>query len=134
MMNWKGLGSKRSWPNFRNYRNICLDVLRKTTRNLSQDSQSSGRYFNPQAPTYKTGVLTTQPRRSVSCVVTPCRFVGRSGHFGTYLQVCALSQNRNILSSYTSVLHACWTTHLLTGLSNKPCIEVQNCLLGCTAV
>jgi hypothetical protein len=38
-MNWKGRGRKRSCPNLRYYPAvICLDVLRKTTRNFSRDS------------------------------------------------------------------------------------------------
>jgi hypothetical protein len=51
-MNWKGCG-------------ICLEGLRKTTKNLSQDSRSPGRDLNPGPPEYEAGVLTTRPRRLV---------------------------------------------------------------------
>jgi hypothetical protein len=43
MMNWKGFGSKRSWPNFRYYTGICLEVLRENTKNITQDSRSLDR-------------------------------------------------------------------------------------------
>jgi hypothetical protein len=33
-MNWKRCGRKWSWPNLRYYPDICLEGLRKTTRNL----------------------------------------------------------------------------------------------------
>jgi hypothetical protein len=38
--------------------------------NLSQDSLSPGRDLNPEPPEYETGVLTTQPRRSVPRGIT----------------------------------------------------------------
>jgi hypothetical protein len=34
MMNWKGCGKKWSWPNLRHYPAICLEGLRKTTKNF----------------------------------------------------------------------------------------------------
>jgi hypothetical protein len=37
---------------------IPLERLRKTTENLSQESRSPGRDFNPGLPEYQTGVLT----------------------------------------------------------------------------
>jgi hypothetical protein len=67
-MNWKRCGIKRSWPNLRRYPGICVEGLRKTTTNLSQDSRSPGRDLNPGPPEYE-GVLTTRPGRSV---VTGC--------------------------------------------------------------
>jgi hypothetical protein len=54
---WK----KRSWPNLRYYSGICLEGLRKTTKNLSQDSRSPGRDLDPGPPEYEAGVLTTRP-------------------------------------------------------------------------
>jgi len=33
MMNWKGCERKWSWPNLRYYPGICLEGLRKTTKN-----------------------------------------------------------------------------------------------------
>jgi hypothetical protein len=34
IINWKGYGRKRSWRNLRHYPGICLEGLRKTTKNL----------------------------------------------------------------------------------------------------
>jgi hypothetical protein len=64
MMNWKECGRKRSWPNFRHYRGICLDKLRKTT-NKCQDNRSPRRDLNRGPLKYEAGLLTTRPRRSV---------------------------------------------------------------------
>jgi hypothetical protein len=44
---------------------ICLEGLRKTTKNLSQDSRSPGRDLNPGPPEYKAGVLTTRAQHSI---------------------------------------------------------------------
>jgi hypothetical protein len=43
----------------RYYPGIRLEGLRKTTKKLSQDSQSPGRDLNLEPPEYKVGVLTT---------------------------------------------------------------------------
>jgi hypothetical protein len=48
----------------RYYPSICLGS-EKTHENLSQDSQSPGRDFNPGPPEYEAGVLTARTRRSV---------------------------------------------------------------------
>jgi hypothetical protein len=45
MINWKGHGRKRLWPNLKFYSGTCLEDLRKTTENLSQDSRSLGPIF-----------------------------------------------------------------------------------------
>jgi hypothetical protein len=50
MINWKGCGRNRSWPNFRNYPGIWLGKLRETTKNLSQDSRSPGKAFKRDLP------------------------------------------------------------------------------------
>jgi hypothetical protein len=47
------------------YSRICLEELRKITRNFSQDSRSLGRDLKPGPPHFETGVLTTLPRHSV---------------------------------------------------------------------
>jgi hypothetical protein len=44
---------------------VGLGGLRKTTKNLGQDSWSPGRDLNPGPPEYETGVLTTRSRRWV---------------------------------------------------------------------
>jgi hypothetical protein len=67
MMKWKGCVRKRSWPNFKvgYYPGIPLEVLRKITKNLSQDGRCSGRDLNPAAPEYKAGMLKTRPWPSI---------------------------------------------------------------------
>jgi hypothetical protein len=47
------------------YPDICLEGLRKTIKNLSQDNRSSDQYLNLWPPEYEAGVLTTWWRRSV---------------------------------------------------------------------
>jgi hypothetical protein len=61
-MNWKGCERRRSCPIIRYQPGICLEGLRKTTKDLSQDSRSPGQHLNLG---FKAGVLTTQQRRSV---------------------------------------------------------------------
>jgi hypothetical protein len=62
MMNWKGCGRKLLWLNFRYYLGIRLEEVRETTK--SQEGRSEGR-VDPGPPEYKSGILTTIPRRSV---------------------------------------------------------------------
>jgi hypothetical protein len=57
MMNWKGCGRMRPRPNLRYYPSICMEGLRKTTKNLSQNSRCPGRDLNSWSPEYKEGVL-----------------------------------------------------------------------------
>jgi hypothetical protein len=97
MMNWKGSGRKRSWPNLRNYPRICPEGLRITTKNLSQDSRSLGRDLNLGPPEYETGLLSTTPQRSVNIVTgfTMCR------QFSTYIRVYNV-QAYSILSTPSS--------------------------------
>jgi hypothetical protein len=64
-MNWKGFGRKLLSSNLGYYPGTCLQGLRKTTDNLSQDSRFPGRDLNLEPPEYEAGVLTTRPRRSV---------------------------------------------------------------------
>jgi hypothetical protein len=56
---------KRSWPNFKVLSRHSTEGMRKTTKNLSQDSFSTGRNLNPRPSEYEAGVLTARPRRSV---------------------------------------------------------------------
>jgi hypothetical protein len=65
MMNYRGCKKKPPWPNLRYYTAIFPEVLRKTSKNLSQDSRFPGRDLNPGSSEYEAGVLTTQQRRSV---------------------------------------------------------------------
>jgi hypothetical protein len=59
MMKWKGCVRKRSWPTCKvgYYPGIPLEVLRKITKNLSQDGRCSGRDLNLAASEYKAGML-----------------------------------------------------------------------------
>jgi hypothetical protein len=45
--------------NLRYYPSICLEGLRKTMKNLNQESWSLGRDLNPGSLKYKAGMLTT---------------------------------------------------------------------------
>jgi hypothetical protein len=62
-MNWKGRTSKRSWPNISTNPGIFLEQVKKTMKNLIQDSRSPGLDLNP-GPTKYGGLLTA--RRAVS--------------------------------------------------------------------
>jgi hypothetical protein len=64
MMNGKGLGRKRSWPNLRYYAGIRLDKLNKPQKTTISIAGRRGRDQNPEPPEYEAGVLTTRPRRS----------------------------------------------------------------------
>jgi hypothetical protein len=61
MINWKRCGRKRYWYNSRYYPDICLEILRKTTKTISQDSRSPGRDLGDFPNTKQT----TRPRCSV---------------------------------------------------------------------
>jgi hypothetical protein len=58
MMNCEGCGRTQSWPNLSYHPYTCLEGLRKTTKYLSQDSQSLDRDLNPGPPTYEAGLTT----------------------------------------------------------------------------
>jgi hypothetical protein len=64
-MNWKEFRRKRSWPNLRYCPGIRLNGLKKPTKNLSQDSRSSGQDLSPGPSEYEAVVLTARPRCSV---------------------------------------------------------------------
>jgi hypothetical protein len=49
----------------RYYPGIGLEELRKTTKNLNQDSRFPGRDLKPGPTEYEAGVLTTRPRLSI---------------------------------------------------------------------
>jgi hypothetical protein len=42
-MDAKGHGMKRTWSHYRSYSGICLEGVRKTTRNISRVSTYPGR-------------------------------------------------------------------------------------------
>jgi hypothetical protein len=64
MMNWKGFGKKRFWPNCkvlpRNFSGVTEESHEKF-----QVSRSPAQNVNPIRTEYEAGVLPTQPRRSV---------------------------------------------------------------------
>jgi hypothetical protein len=53
MVNWREFKRKRSWPIFLYYSAICLEGLRRTVKNFSQDTRSPVRDFNPGPPEYE---------------------------------------------------------------------------------
>jgi hypothetical protein len=57
-VNWEGSARNRSGHNLRYYPKICLEELRKITRNLSQNSRSQGRDLIVGPLEYKAGVPT----------------------------------------------------------------------------
>jgi hypothetical protein len=65
-MNWKGFGTKRSWPNFKVLSRHSRGETEENQENLSQDSRSPGQRIDPGTPEYEVRVLTTRPRRLVS--------------------------------------------------------------------
>jgi hypothetical protein len=52
-------------PNSRYCPSICVEVLRNTTKTVSQGSRSSGRHLYKRRPEYEAGVFFAQPRFSV---------------------------------------------------------------------
>jgi hypothetical protein len=71
-MNWKGFRRGGRGLILRYYTIICLEELRETTKNLSQDSRSAGRDLNPGLPDYEARVLFTRRRRSVLVYILVC--------------------------------------------------------------
>jgi hypothetical protein len=52
-MNWKGYGRNGSWPNFRYYTVIFLEVLRKTTKNAVRIAGLRAEILIPNLPNMK---------------------------------------------------------------------------------
>jgi hypothetical protein len=73
---WKGCGRKWLSRNLKYYPSICLEGVRNTTKNLSQDSRSPGQDLNPETLEYEAGVLSTRQRLRYSRMQ-------RTGTFGT---------------------------------------------------
>jgi hypothetical protein len=55
ILNWRGYGRKRPWPDLRYYPGICLEGQRKATKTQSGEPN---RDLNPGPPKYKAGFLT----------------------------------------------------------------------------
>jgi hypothetical protein len=81
MMNRKEYERERSRPNVRHCPGICLEGVRKTMKNLGQDSRHSDQDLNPGPPEHEAGVLTIRPRRPVTLSILSDRevLVGRLG-------------------------------------------------------
>jgi hypothetical protein len=65
MVNCKGCGRKRSWPNFKLISRHSPGGTHYNYEYLSQHSRSPGLDLNPGNPECEAGVLTTHPRRSM---------------------------------------------------------------------
>jgi hypothetical protein len=53
MMNWKRLGRKPSWPNFKVLFRYSPGGTEESTKTVIQDSQSPGRDLNPGFPEHE---------------------------------------------------------------------------------
>jgi hypothetical protein len=73
MLNWKLCERTRSWTNLRYCPGICLEGLRKITKNINQDNRSLGRDLNPGPPEYK----------SRSSVVLYIKYTSNNGQYPT---------------------------------------------------
>jgi hypothetical protein len=52
-MNWKGFGTKRSWPNFKVLSRHSRGETEENQGNLNQDSRSPGPRIDPGTPEYE---------------------------------------------------------------------------------
>jgi hypothetical protein len=81
MMNGKGFGRKRSWPNSKvlswHYPAGTDEIHEEMSVRIAG---RRGRDLNLGTPEYKAGVLTTRPQRSPS-------IVGEQGHFETHFHI-----------------------------------------------
>jgi hypothetical protein len=59
MMNFEGCVLLRSCPILRYYTSICLEELRRITKDIIQDSWPLDRYSNPIISEYEAEVLIT---------------------------------------------------------------------------
>jgi hypothetical protein len=67
MINWIECGRKRSWSNLRNYPRTCMETMKKTTKNLNQNSRSADRDLKPESAKYEAGVLVMKFGISLYC-------------------------------------------------------------------
>jgi hypothetical protein len=69
MMNYKGFGRKRSWPNFKELSRHSPGGTEEKIREISISLAGRlDRYMNPGPPEYEAGVLTTRTRRAVHVI------------------------------------------------------------------
>jgi hypothetical protein len=64
MMTWKGCGRKQLKPILKYYSSFCLEGVRETTKNLSQDSQSIDQDFDQGPAKYEVQVIIAQLQHS----------------------------------------------------------------------
>jgi hypothetical protein len=65
MMNWKGFGRKRSWPNFKVLSRHSHGGTEEKNENSINIVSFRGRESKTGSPEYEVWVLTSRPRRSV---------------------------------------------------------------------
>jgi hypothetical protein len=63
-VNWKGFGRNGSRPNLRSYPSIRLEILRKTMKNLNEDSLSPGPRFEPGTSRIRSRSVNAQAERT----------------------------------------------------------------------
>jgi hypothetical protein len=70
MMNWKDVEGNGHGLNLRYHPGFCLEGLRKTTKHLSQDSQSPSKDLKPGPPNYEAVIQSyCFSSQSVHCLV-----------------------------------------------------------------
>jgi hypothetical protein len=78
-MNWKSFVRQRSWHDFKVISQHSLGGTEENHKSLSQDSRFPGRDLNSVSPEYEAGVLTSQPRCLVRCLLL-CRLTVATPH------------------------------------------------------
>jgi hypothetical protein len=89
---------KWSWTCLRYHPGICVEELRKTTKNLSQDTRSPGRDLNPGLPAYEAVLVITRPRRSVRVVLKILAL--RSANEGIPLSFITIFKRTRLLDQF----------------------------------
>jgi hypothetical protein len=70
MMNWKGFGKKRSWPNFKLLSRYLSGVTEEKLKNHSQNSRSPGPGLNP-GPSKSVNHSTTTFSSLLETLIVP---------------------------------------------------------------
>jgi hypothetical protein len=104
MINWKGFGRMRSWPNFKVLSRHSPGGLWKSTKNLSQDRRSPGRDLNSGTPEYE--VTTTFCRFSIEHSYKQSDYVGKSSERGCCTVMVAVINGEQL----TGAAMKCYTT------------------------
>jgi hypothetical protein len=64
-MNWNECGRMRRWPNLCYHPDTCLEVLRKTKKDLIQDTRSPSRDSNSARSQFKSEGLSLEQTDSI---------------------------------------------------------------------